>query len=209
MRRLFLCLFVLVSLGACTAQRQLDQPLSDLGNFKLGHAAVVAPNLVKGPVSRDASPEEWIAGVDKAIEDRFRRYTGSNFYHLGISVEGYVLAQPGVPLVLSPKSALILRVTLWDDAKGVKLNEEPHQITVLESLSPETVVGSGLTKSKAQQLENLSFNAAFLIEKWLIKMNKENGWMGGETEGFAEAQAIAQAQTDASEAVEVAPEETQ
>lgn len=94
-------------------------------------------NIVKGPASRDASDEEWIETLDAAIEERFRRYQGDNFYHLGISIEGYVLAQPGIPLVFSPKSVLIVNVTVFEDATGQKLNEEAEQLTALEAPLPK------------------------------------------------------------------------
>ena len=82
---------------------------------------------------------------------------------------------PGVPLVASPKSALIIRVTAWDDA-GKKLNAEPEQVTVVESISGETVLGSGLTQSKETQMRNLSRNAAKLIQNWLVREHAANGW---------------------------------
>ena len=75
-------------------------------------------NLTKGPVSRDATPEEWKEAVRAAFEPRFKRYDGGKFYHLGVIVEGYVLAQPGIPVVLAPKSALIFSVTVIEDATG-------------------------------------------------------------------------------------------
>ena len=180
MFRLIPALGLVLGLAACAnGQSQLGEPLEPIGDFKLGHAAVVAPNLVEGPVSRNATEEEWIASVDEAVEERFRRYEGDSFYHMGISIEGFVLAQPGVPLVFSPKSALILRVTVWDDASQSKLNAEPEQFTVLESFTAETVVGSGVTQTKAQQMRNLSANAALQIEKWMRRMQAEEGWFGG------------------------------
>jgi len=93
-----------------------------------------------------------------------------------VSVEGYVLAIPGVPVVASPKSALILNVTVWDDAAGRKLNDDPELVTVLETISPRTVIGSGLTQSKEVQMEHLSRNAAKLIESWLNRQNDNLGW---------------------------------
>jgi hypothetical protein len=87
-----------------------------------------------------------------------------------------VLAVPGVPFVFSPKSALILNVTAWDDAAGKKLNKTPHMVTVVESASPATMLGSGLTQSKETQLENLSLNAAKQIETWLKRQNDTLGW---------------------------------
>lgn len=175
---------LVLGLAACAnGQSNLEKPAEPLGNFKLGHAIVVAPNLTKGPVSRDASAEEWIASVDSALEERFRRYEGDSFYHLGVSVEGYVLAQPGVPLVFSPKSALIVRVTVWDDAAQAKLNEEPEELTALESFSAETALGSGLTQSKEQQMRNLSANIALQIEKWMRRKQMNADWFGGRDAG--------------------------
>lgn len=181
MIRPLLMIVLLLGLAACSSDgaSELKEPFEPLGNFKLGHAAVVSPNLVKGPLSRDATEEEWTEAVDAALEERFRRYEGEKFYHLGISVEAYVLAQPGIPLVLSPKSVLLIRVTAWDDAEGKKLNEETELITVLEQLSGETVLGSGLTQSKKQQIRNLSANAALLIERWMREKQESDGWFGG------------------------------
>lgn len=178
MFRLFAAMSLLV-LAACSGGNDLDKPPVPLGNFSLGHNVVLAPNLVKGPASREATKQEWIAGIKKAVDDRFSRYEGEKLYHIGISVEGYVLAQPGIPLVLSPKSAVVLNVTVWDDAAGKKLNDEPEQITALEGLSGETVLGSGLTQSREVQLENLSKSAAKAIEVWLVDMNRKNKWFGG------------------------------
>ena len=175
MRRM-MALFGLLAVTACTNANDLDEEPAYLGNFQLGHNVVVAPNLTKGPASRAASKAEWISAVTKAITDRFTRYEGSKLYHLGVSIEGYVLAIPGVPVVASPKSALILNVTAWDDAAGRKLNDEPELVTVVETISPQTVIGSGLTQSREVQMEHLSRNAAKLIERWLDRQNDTLGW---------------------------------
>ncbi len=184
MFRLIPVLGLVLGLAACAnGQSNLEKPAQPIGNFKLGHAVVVAPNIQKGPVSRDASAEEWIASVDSALEERFRRYEGDSFYHLGVSVEGYVLAHPGVPLVFSPKSALIVRVTVWDDAAQAKLNDEPEQITAMESFSAQTALGSGLTQSKEEQMRNLSANIALQIEKWMRRKQMNDDWFGGRDAG--------------------------
>lgn len=175
MRRLMACLGLLVA-AACTNANDLESEPAYLGNFHLGHNVVVAPNLTKGPASRTASKEEWIEAMTQAINDRFTRYDGTKLYHLGVSVEGYVLAVPGVPVVASPKSALILNVTVWDDAAGKKLNDKPQLLTVMETISGKTVFGSGLTQSKEVQMENLSRNAAKQIETWLNRQNDNLGW---------------------------------
>ena len=184
------CLTVLLTfVAACTNSNDLDQAAVPLGDFALGYNVVVAPNMVKGPVSREATKEQWIASLTKSIDDRFSRYDGPKLYHFGVSVEGYVLAEPGIPLVFSPKSALILNLTVWDDAAGKKLNPEPQQVTVLESLSGETMVGSGLTQSAEQQMENLSKNAAKLIQNYLVKMMREEKWFKGAVPPEAPAKA--------------------
>ncbi|WP_172298235.1 hypothetical protein [Pseudoruegeria sp. HB172150] len=156
-------------LAACDPKADLEEPPADLGPFKLGHNIVVARDPTVGPLSRTATEEEWKAVFEAAVDDRFGRYDGNRLYHLGISVDGYVLAMPGVPVVASPKSVLIFTVTAWDDALGRKLNEEAEQLTVLESLSGDTFVGSGLTLSKEEQMANLSASAAKAIEKWLLR----------------------------------------
>lgn len=176
MTRILSLFALLLGLAACTNANDLDKAPVDLGDFRLGHNIVVAPKMVKGPVSREATADEWIASLTGAVAERFERYSGEKLYHFGVSVEGYVLAQPGIPVVASPKSVLIINLTVWDDAKGKKLNDKPEQITVLESLSGNSIVGSGLTQSKEQQMQNLSRNTAKMIEEFLVRKQAEEGW---------------------------------
>lgn len=174
-RRVFLSLVLLSGLGACTLPEAKNAPPADMGNFSLGYNVVLAKDPVIGPLSRTADEGTWQTVIKDEIAKRFSGYEGDKLYHLGISVEAYVLALPGVPLVISPKSVLIFKVTAWDDAAGKKLNEEPKQITVLESVSKKTVIGSGLTQTKEQQQRNLAVNAARAVQDWLLK-NPE--WFG-------------------------------
>ena len=179
MHRLIALFAVLATVAACTNPNDLDKAPVPLGDFKLAHNVVVTPNITKGPLSRDASDKEWIDAMTKAVDERFSRYDGDKLYHMGISIEGYVLAVPGVPIVASPKSALILNVTVWDDAAGKKLNEKPEQVIVIESISGETVLGSGLTQSKEKQMTNLARNAAKQIQNWLVREKYQQDWFGG------------------------------
>ena len=110
-----------------------------------------------------------LASLEQAMEDRFGRYEGDKLYNIGISVDAFALAPPGVPLVLSPKSALGITVSIWDDAAQKKLNEEGKQIIVMESLSGDTVIGTGYTRTKKQQMDALAYNAAKKIEDWLLE----------------------------------------
>lgn len=174
--RLLMTGMVLGLLAACNGASDLGDAPVPLGNFNLHHNIVVAPKAVKGPLSRELPKPELTKAVQDAIAERFDRYQGEMKYHFGISIEGYVLAQPGVPLVLAPKSILILNLTVWDDAANKKLNEKPHQITVLESFDQGPVVGSGYTKTPQEQMKNLSQNAAKSIERYLVKQQKEQGW---------------------------------
>lgn len=154
-------------LAACGGTEDIDGPLKPIGDFYLGHNIVVAANAQLGPFSREASAEEWEEVLGEEMERRFRRFDGDRMYHLAVSVDGYVLAVPGIPVVAAPRSVIIVGVTVWDDAAGGKINDTPHRITVLENLSGETVVSSGLTQSREQQMKNLSENAARSVENWL------------------------------------------
>lgn len=176
MVRILSALISIVVLSACNGASDLDKPAVPLGDFNLYHNIVVAPKVQKLPISREVSEEVLTTAVKDAIAERFDRYDGARNYHFGVSVEGYVLAPPGIPLVLAPKSIMILNLTVWDDAAGQKLTDEPHQITVFESLDQGPIVGSGYTKTAEEQLKNLSQNAAKSIENYLVKQNKAEGW---------------------------------
>lgn len=171
-----LALLAFFTLTACASGDDLDAPPAPLGNFALGHTVVLAPNLVKGPLSREATREEWEEAVSAALKARFGRYEGDRLYHLGVSVEGYVLAQPGIPLVAAPKSVVIVNVTIFDDATGTKMNEKPHQISVVESFGAGAVLGSGLTQSREEQLAGLATRVSKEIELWLVRQKRAEGW---------------------------------
>lgn len=170
---------LVLSVAACDNNADLQNPAVPLGDFKLGHNIVVASKAAKGPLSRSATEDELKTAMTAALAERFDRYEGEKLYHFGASIEGYVLAAPGIPLVFSPKSILIINVTVWDDAANAKLNAEPHQITVFESLGKGPIVGSGYTQTAEEQLKNLTQNASKAIERYLVKQDKELGWFGG------------------------------
>lgn len=168
---------VLVALIAgCSGKADLDKPPVPLGDFSLYHNIVVASKAQRGPLSREATEEQLAEAMRAAVAERFGRYNGARRYHFGISIEGYLLAEPGIPLVVSPKSILILNLTVWDDAAGKKLNDEPFQITVIETLGAGFVVGSGYTMTAEEQLVQLSQNAAKEIEFYLLEQMEELGW---------------------------------
>jgi hypothetical protein len=160
-----------LALTAACARQNLDEPPPDLGPFRLGLNIVVADNAQKVPISRDATAEEWEKAVIKAIDDRFgpTRYDGTRFYNIGINIDGYALAPPGIPVVAAPKSVVVISANIWDDANGQKLNTEARQFYVFESLSGESVIGTGLTSTKRQQMAALSFNVAKTLEGWFLE----------------------------------------
>lgn len=165
-RSIALCLGLSV-LAACQTN-DLTEPPPPMGDFRLGLNIAVADNVQKVPISRDATPEMWEAAIQKAVQDRFGRYEGTKLYNIGISVDGYALAPPGIPLVLKPKSVLVVTANIWDDAAQKKLNEEGKQFTIFEKGSPNTFIGSGITQSKDKQMAILSYNAVKKIEQWLL-----------------------------------------
>ena len=170
MRRFFVVLPLLLALAACASPtRDLEGPTDPLGDFRIGHIGVVAPNLQKLLVSRDATQDEWIAAVTKALDDRFSRFEGGKYYHLGVSVEAYSLPPPIIP----GKSAVAMNVTLWDDAAQAKMNTEPKQIQVIK------VFESRISKNRDQQLTGLAEEAARLVEAWLREMQETDGWFAG------------------------------
>ena len=164
--RLFAFCLTFAMLSACAGQKVMEAPVA-LGNFRMGHNIVVADNPQKVPISREADPKDLDDALTAALQARLGRYEGEKYYNLGVSVDAYALAPPGIPLVLSPKSALVVTATIWDDAAGKKLNEKGEQFTVFEGVDGETMIGSGLTRTPEQQMEKLSFNAAKRIERWL------------------------------------------
>ncbi|WP_283176082.1 hypothetical protein [Gemmobacter sp. 24YEA27] len=192
--------FALVcSLAACGGKADLNEPPMPFGDFVLGHNIIVADNVQKVPISRDATPEEWQKVMQKAVDDRFgqKRYQGSRIYNIGISVDGYALAPPGIPVVAAPKSVLAITANIWDDAKAKKLNDEGKKFTIFEGLSGESVIGTGLTRTKAQQMEALSYNAVQKIEAWLLE---HPDWFGLTKDEQKELLAAREAEIEAAEA---------
>ena len=162
-----LAILALGLLAACAGHADLDTDPDPIGDFRLGHNIVVTDRLQKGPLSREATPEEWEEILVAEIDRRLGRYDGDGMYHIAVNLDAYVLAVPGVPVVANPRSLLIMRVTVWDDAAQAKINETPEQLTIMEDVSGATVISSGLTQSREAQMENLAQNAARAIQRWL------------------------------------------
>ena len=190
MRRL-LAFGLIFILAACAtpAPDPLEEELPDMGNFRLAFNIVVADSMQQVPPSRGATEEEWVEVLTAEIDRRFGGYEGDALYHIAIAVDGYSLAPPGIPLVLSPKSILIVSANVWDDAAQAKLHDEPNQITVFEGLSGATILGSGLVRSREEQMQILARNMARRIQLWMLE---NPDWFDIDPEAAAaDAEAIA------------------
>ncbi|TNJ41187.1 hypothetical protein [Phaeobacter sp. B1627] len=191
MIRTFALVALTVLVTACTAPTP-DDDLRDLGAFSLGHNIVVAPKVQKVPGSRPVEPQEWVDLLTNEVGARFSRYEGEKLYHFGISVEGFFVAPGGVPLILSPKSVLAVKVTVWDDAENKKLNAEPETFTVFETTSGESfLLGSGNSRTREEQMMGLARNAVREIEIWMAEQHAENGWFDREGNATPGSAAIA------------------
>lgn len=192
--RPILAALALALMASCAPKNDLSKPPPPLGRFLLGTNVVITDGMQKSPVSRTATGEEWQAALKQALKDRFGRYDGDTYYDMAITVEGYALAPPGIPIVLAPKSVLIIQVLIWYDATQKQLNAAPKRFIVFEGTSPQTVIGSGLTRTKAEQLKVLSYNAAKSIEGWLVA---HPAWFPQQGEPVAETVAETAAETAA------------
>jgi hypothetical protein len=162
---------LLLLLGAC-AERSLSERPEPIGDFRLGYAIAKVERPEQGPFSRVLPDEKIKLETEEAVRARLGRYDGDGLYHIGLAVGGYVLAQPGVPLIISPKSIMIVDVTVFDNATRQKVNAEPFRITAFEGLeNTAPIIGSGLARNAEAQLENLAEQVALQLEDWL----RENG----------------------------------
>ncbi|MGB0960641.1 MAG: hypothetical protein ACPGVK_10350 [Halocynthiibacter sp.] len=180
----------LLMVSACALPK--TSPKGNMGDFDLIKSLAIEKNAKRGPLSRKAEDGMIKEGIDRAMHKELGHYSGGKRYYIATHVDGYLLAVPGVPVLYSPKSALIVSVTLWDggekpaptedgDAQAekpvtpVKVNAEPKVFTILETASGKTFLGSGLTQSKEEQLANLTKNLAIEVHEWLLD-NPE--WFG-------------------------------
>ncbi len=144
-----------------------------IGDFRMGFNIVVANDVTRAPSSREATEDELTSAVRARMEERLGRYDGDGLYHIGLRIEGYSLGRAGVPILYSPRSILLIAMNVWDDATQEKLTEEAIRVTVFESRAGP-LVGSGLTRSREEQLAALSYNAAVQVEKILLE--KADTW---------------------------------
>lgn len=165
--RAMLSVAAVVLLAACGGPREpLPKEVPPIGDFRLGFNIVVANDITRAPGSREATEEELTDAVRASMEERLGRYDGDGLYHIGLRIEAYSLGRAGIPIVYSPRSVLLIAMNIWDDATQEKINPEPVRITAFEG-NAGPLVGSGLVRGKAQQLEALAWDAAQEVEEYL------------------------------------------
>ena len=172
-----LATITLLVLVACGEQRPPDEEeRRDLGNFHLNVNFAFADKATTISGGREATPEEWVAAVTGAVAERLGRYDGSHPYDMGISVEGYVLAPPGVPVIFSPRSVLVANVNLLDPVTKTYL-AKARQFQIIETLdSDAALVGSGNARDPSEQLGSLAYSLARQVEIWLANQHAEKDW---------------------------------
>ncbi|WP_271951283.1 hypothetical protein [Ruegeria faecimaris] len=175
MLRILTLITGLALMGACTQTQVYEEPES-LGEFKLRVNYAFADKAVQGPVSRDATPDEWTAAIQNAVDIRLGRYKGAQEYDIGISLEGYMLAPPGIPVIYNPKSTAIVLVNVYDVNKKEFL-AKGKQFQVLEDTTGGSALkGSGHERTKQEQMSGLALKVADRVEEWLAEEHLENGW---------------------------------
>lgn len=167
-KRMLAPLLSLSFLAACAVpDPELDEQVP-LGDFRLASNVAVTQSARKMGVTRDATAEEWEKVLEDAIDARFKRYTGETPYVISYSLDGYILATKGGRLALAPRSAMSMTVHIWETDPLNRLEDRSKQLLVLEQLDGETIIGSGLFRTKEQQMENLGAQFAKAVERWLV-----------------------------------------
>ncbi|MCK0169412.1 hypothetical protein MWU52_17805 [Jannaschia sp. S6380] len=174
-RRAFagLSLAGLAGLSACEAPDPLTQDLPPMGDFQLLQPIIVAENAKKIPPSRDATPEKLKSVMGAELARRFGRYQGGRDYYIAVNIDGYALAPPGIPVVLTPKSILVVTANLWTAEPQEKV-AGPEQISTFEG-ADTLLLGSGLVKDADEQLTTLARNMSRKIQSWLLRSPERFG----------------------------------
>ena len=101
------------------------------------------------------------------IERRFGQYKGGKGFVVAVAIDGYALAPPGIPIVLTPKSIMVVSANLWTADPQEKI-AGPEQLTTFEG-ADTFLLGSGLQKTADEQLTTLSRNMVKKIQSWLLR----------------------------------------
>jgi hypothetical protein len=140
-----------------------------MGDFQLGFTGVVTDAIRKTPPSRDAGPEAWERVMTSELERRFGAYRGGKDYVIALAMDGYALAPPGIPVLLTPKSLPVVTANLREAEPRRKL-PGPERIVTFEG-ADTLFLGSGLMMDGEAQMVTPARNIAFGIQSWLPRQD--------------------------------------
>ena len=171
-----LAALALLTLTVACGETQMHEAREDLGEFSARITYVHTDKARQWPTSRDAEGSEWNAALENALDTRMRRYDGRQQYDVAVTLEGFLLAPAGIPLILSPKSVAVVNVFVYDVEQEKFLAKE-HQMEIFESTTGQSaLLGSGNARTKEQQIQGLSLNIVDKLEEYMAEQHKENGW---------------------------------
>ncbi|WP_417475754.1 hypothetical protein [Leisingera sp.] len=171
-----IALFATLSLLVACGETRLDEAPEDLGAFQARIVHVYTEKALQWPMSRSADHSEWTDPIKSALETRLRRYEGGQQYDVAVTLEGFMLAPAGVPVLFSPKSVVVVNVFVYD-VEQERFLAKKHQMEIFESTTGESaLVGSGHARSKQEQIQGLAVNIADKVEEWMAEQHREQGW---------------------------------
>ena len=180
MFRILALLASMVLLAACE-ETQLNEAKEDLGDFNMRVSFVYTDKALQWPLSRAAEPSEWNEPIERALEARLGRYSGSGKYDVAITLEGFLLATGGIPVLVNPKSAAVVNVFVYDVTTKTYLLKE-HQMKIFEDTTGESaIIGSGYSRTKTEQIDGLALKIVDGLEEYMAKQRVEKGWFGGDS----------------------------
>ena len=178
MTRLFALFASLLLLVSCS-ETQLDEAPEDLGNFNMRVGFVYTDKALQWPLSRDAEPSEWNEPIERALEARLGRYQGNGKYDVAITLEGFLLATGGIPVLVNPKSAAVVNVFVYNVETQTYLARK-HQMEIFEDTTGESaLIGSGFSRTKQEQIDGLALKIVDGLEEYMAAQHAEHGWFNG------------------------------
>ncbi|MBM2577172.1 hypothetical protein JQC91_12765 [Jannaschia sp. Os4] len=145
--------------------------LPGMGDFRLGFNVVVTDKIKRIPPSRPAEPADWERVMKSEVQKRFGVYQGTETFHVALALDGYALAPPGIPVVLTPKSILVATANLWSEREGRKVLG-PEQLSVFEG-AESLLLGTGLIKGADEQMVTLARNMAAKVQRWILREGRD------------------------------------
>lgn len=180
MIRILAFLTSLVLLAAC-GETELNEAPEDLGDFNMRVSFVYTDKALQWPLSRAAEASEWNEPIERAMAARLGRYSGSGKYDVAVTLEGFLLATGGIPVLVNPKSAAVVNVFVYDVTTQTYLAKE-HQMKIFEDTTGESaIIGSGYSRTKAEQIDGLSLRIIDALEEYMAEQHALHGWFGAAT----------------------------